>query len=314
MASVSIAMATCNGERFILSQLESIRAQTRMPDELVICDDCSSDSTLEIVAEFARTAPFKVLVIRNSTRLGSTRNFEKSLGLCTSEIIALSDQDDIWFPDKLERQCAILEQDLDLGGVFSDAILIDQYSRPTGKTLWGVNRFTRLAQQQLRHGRMLSDGVIKKKALGCTLVFRSALLDKIRPIPESWEHDGWIAWITAIYSRLSIIAAALIYYRLHSEQQCGVAPLSLKDFFKDKANVYTRDIRQLTDLCERIRAHGSSREYEFLPAIENMISFLRFRLVLPRGRFERIRAVRKNMTNYRNLSSGWLSALRDVVR
>lgn len=312
--SISIAMATYNGGRYLQAQLESIKSQIRRPDELIICDDCSSDSTLEIANEFSKVAPFEVRIVQNPTRLGSTKNFEKAILLCTSEIIALSDQDDIWFPEKLECQCAMFEQNPSLGGVFSDAKLIDQHSHPTGGTLWQVNSFTRSAQSQLHLGNMFSDGIVKKKALGCTLMFRSNLVDKITPIPEHWEHDGWIAWIIAIYSKIDIIPATLICYRLHSSQQYGVAPLPISAYLKDKTDSYRRDIRQLNDLRERIKSQNSQKGQEFLPNIENIIAYLGTRLNLPQNRLERIRIVKQNMANYRRFSSGWLSAFRDIVR
>src|SRR5882724_11959920 len=93
---ISVAMCTYNGAGFLSEQLESIAAQTRLPDELVICDDRSTDESVEIVRNFARHTPFSVRLEMNEENLGSTKNFEKSIGLCQGEIIALADQDDVW--------------------------------------------------------------------------------------------------------------------------------------------------------------------------------------------------------------------------
>ncbi|MBC7931137.1 MAG: glycosyltransferase, partial [Rubrivivax sp.] len=95
---LSIAMCTYDGGRYLAEQLASIAAQTRAPDELVVCDDRSRDETTSIVRRFAETAPFPVRLYVNEQNLGSTRNFEKAIGLCEGELIALSDQDDVWLP------------------------------------------------------------------------------------------------------------------------------------------------------------------------------------------------------------------------
>lgn len=108
---ISVAVCTYNGSRFLPEQLTSIAAQTRLPDEMVVCDDGATDATAEIIEKFARTAPFLVRFIRNSQNLGSTKNFENAIGLCTGDLIALSDQDDIWMREKLGRQAEMMERD-----------------------------------------------------------------------------------------------------------------------------------------------------------------------------------------------------------
>jgi len=84
---VSIALCTYNGEKFLAEQLKSIAGQTRLPDELVICDDCSQDATVDIVRGFAKVAPFSVRLLTNKTNAGSTKNFERAISLCEGDII-----------------------------------------------------------------------------------------------------------------------------------------------------------------------------------------------------------------------------------
>jgi glycosyltransferase involved in cell wall biosynthesis len=91
---ISIAMASYNGGRFIGRQLQSFANQSLLPSQLVICDDGSSDDTVAIVEEFAARAPFDVQLVINPERLGYNRNFAKAIGLCTGDLIFLSDQDD----------------------------------------------------------------------------------------------------------------------------------------------------------------------------------------------------------------------------
>ena len=94
--NLSIALATYNGAVYLKEQLESIAAQTRTPDELVISDDQSTDDTLRVIEEFAATAGFPVRLSVNEANLGIAKNFEKAISLCRGDLIFLSDQDDVW--------------------------------------------------------------------------------------------------------------------------------------------------------------------------------------------------------------------------
>src|ERR1700751_2230018 len=101
--TISVALCAYNSSRYGEEQLESIASQSRLPDEVVICDDDSVDDTPSILERFRKEAPFDVRIHRNETNLGVTRNFEKAIALCSGDIIALSDCDDVWRGDKLER-------------------------------------------------------------------------------------------------------------------------------------------------------------------------------------------------------------------
>ena len=128
---ISIAMATYNGERYVREQLESLSAQTRLPDELVVTDDGSTDGTLEILRAFARAAPFPVRVYPGERNLGYTRNFLKAARLCTGDWIAFCDQDDVWLPEKL----ATIERYAASGGtllIVHSAESVDRTLTPTG--------------------------------------------------------------------------------------------------------------------------------------------------------------------------------------
>ncbi|MBW2422395.1 MAG: glycosyltransferase, partial [Deltaproteobacteria bacterium] len=110
-ARISVAMATCEGAPYLDAQLESLRTQSRPPDELVLCDDHSADETPAIAEAFARRAPFSVRIERNPQRLGITANFEKAVSLCSGDLIFLADQDDVWKPTKIEALGRVLLDD-----------------------------------------------------------------------------------------------------------------------------------------------------------------------------------------------------------
>ncbi len=98
---ISVALATCNGSRFIHEQLKSIAAQTRQPDELIISDDGSTDETTSIVRNFAKNVSFEVILLEQQERLGVSRNFEQAIAHTNGDLVFLCDQDDIWFPEKI---------------------------------------------------------------------------------------------------------------------------------------------------------------------------------------------------------------------
>jgi glycosyltransferase involved in cell wall biosynthesis len=129
-SKVSVAMATFNGARFLEAQLGSIAAQTRVPDELVVGDDGSDDRTAELIAEFSRKHRIEVQFTRNEVRLGSTQNFASCLQRCRGDVILLTDQDDVWYPSRVERTLQVLEEHPGAAYVFSDADLIDERGDP----------------------------------------------------------------------------------------------------------------------------------------------------------------------------------------
>jgi len=135
-ARVSIALCTYNGAPYLLEQLQSFCLQTRLPDELIVCDDGSTDDTLRILDDFARNAPFLVQTYTNDHNLGYARNFEKAVSLCTGDIIFLSDQDDVWSVSKVEKvyDRFLLDRRLEL--VFTDAELVNENLEPIGINLF----------------------------------------------------------------------------------------------------------------------------------------------------------------------------------
>src|SRR5688572_30528777 len=121
---ISVAMCTYNGADFLSDQLESIIAQSRPPDEIVVCDDGSTDETQTLLKQFAAASPVHVTLHFNEKNLGSVKNFEKAINLCTGDVIALSDQDDVWYADKLQLIENVFRAAPKAGLVFSDAEIV----------------------------------------------------------------------------------------------------------------------------------------------------------------------------------------------
>ena len=132
MASVSIVIAAYCGEKFIIRQLESLFRQTRLPDEIIICDDSPNDLLADLVMQRAKTAPCTIKFFKNERQLGSTQNFAKGLALASSDIIFLCDQDDVWKENKVERLTAALEEHKECDVVFCNSVMVDYMLDPLG--------------------------------------------------------------------------------------------------------------------------------------------------------------------------------------
>src|SRR5439155_19776206 len=121
--------------KHLQEQLDSFVRQTRLPDELVVCDDGSSDETVLILERFQKRAPFPVRIFRNAANLGPSQNFGKAIALCQGDIVFLSDQDDFWFPEKLETVGKVICSSSSNVYVINNTEIVDGALNPTGITL-----------------------------------------------------------------------------------------------------------------------------------------------------------------------------------
>lgn len=292
----SVAMCTYNGAAHLPEQLRSIAAQTRPPDELVVCDDKSADGTKEIVAEFASRAPFPVRLHVNEENLGSTRNFEKAIGLCAGEIIALADQDDVWHPDKLRRMEDEFIAAPHVGLVFTDLEVVDEDLRPLGYRAWQCDwvEFGRREQQLFRRGRELDVLLTRNVVTGSALAFRAEFKNLIVPIPNISRleiHDQWIALIIAAVAGVAFIDEPLVQYRRHTGQQMGLLPPVFADATGwstawRRADAYPVIARLLGPLCERLRRENHDGRYgERIAELEARLTHALARESLPAQKF-----------------------------
>jgi glycosyltransferase involved in cell wall biosynthesis len=233
---ISVALCIYNGARFLPEQLDSIAAQTRPVDELVVCDDGSTDNSLEIIRQFSETVPFPVHIYQNDRQLGSTKNFEKCLQLCRGDIIFLSDQDDWWYPEKVAILTRYFAENETMEAVFSDGDLIDGDSQPLESRIWDAIQFDAVARQQWAIGegyQILFRGYV---VTGATLAIRARALPRLLPFPDGHKtmiHDGWIALLLALTNQIGFVNEPLIRYRQHADQQVGFGgsaqPVTMSD-------------------------------------------------------------------------------------
>jgi glycosyltransferase involved in cell wall biosynthesis len=319
---ISVALCSYNGEKYIEQQLRSIANQTRLPAELVICDDCSTDSTVAIIETFAKSAPFEVKYVANEKNVGSerkgiTRNFEKATRLCTGSFIALCDQDDAWFPEKLSRLTSLLEHDPQLGGVFSDSQLMKQDSTPTNTLLSEATGLDKRDQKRLQQGEELRVLLAMTKVYGSTLMFRASLLDQLLPVPPSWWFDAWFGCMIAVHSKLMFLPEPLVHYRIHPAQQVGAAVPTLSQRiqqWKAPAKQYSDQARpQLMELCERLEAQNVPGTQPYIEYVHGRLALMQLRSNLPSNRLVRLGKILPAIPDYHRYFNGWKSVVKDVT-
>jgi cellulose synthase/poly-beta-1,6-N-acetylglucosamine synthase-like glycosyltransferase len=221
---ISVALCTYNGSRFLGEQLASIRAQSRPVDELVVCDDRSTDDTVSLLRTFAETVSFPVRVHVNETNRGSTKNFEKALSLCQGDLLFCCDQDDVWRTDKVQVLTEYLAQHPEHEAVFSNARVIDEASQPTGRTIWEEIEFGPDKQAEWRAGRGYETLFGSYVVTGATLALRRRILPRVTPFPTVLPeliHDGWLALVLSLTNQIGFVDDTLLDYRRHAQQQVG---------------------------------------------------------------------------------------------
>ena len=311
---ISVAMCTFNGGRYLEEQLQSIGAQSRLPCEVVVCDDGSTDETIAILKRFQANVRFPVKIIQNSLRMGSTRNFDQAIGMARGEFIALCDQDDRWLPHKLERLSDCLANNPFLGGAFSDAELIDGDGRRVGMSLFGRHKFTTAKQRSFvacPTATLLKHDVVT----GATLMFRSTIRGYCSPIPATWVHDGWLAWMLALHSRVTLIQEPLIEYRIHEGQQLGVGSTQAAQSGskETRRQFYARVARQFADLLNRVLSEGWSEHDALVVKLREKIAFLRSQAALSQQLGLRAMQMLGRLPDYLHYARGLASLRTDLL-
>lgn len=214
--TISIALSTYNGQRFLRQQLDSIYAQTISPAQVVAVDDCSTDGTVALLEEYVERHGLKLYL--NTTNQGCIQTTSRALSLCTGDYIALSDQDDIWFPEKLETLHYHLG---DKTLVCSDSLLCDERGNLLG------NSHRRRSLVPIPKNGASPDTLYRSLlymnfVTGCTALFRRSLLDRALPIPpESRMHDWWLALWATQEQGIVYYEEPLQYYRQHDNNIVG---------------------------------------------------------------------------------------------
>lgn len=231
VAEVHIVLTTYNGEKYIREQLDSILANTVQDVTVEICDDGSTDSTLDIAREYAGRYD-QISLYQNEKNLGYTKNFLEGIKRSRSPYIMLCDQDDIWHQDKIEKTLRRMKEmefqsgtDIPLM-VFTDAMNFDSSS---GEELGSFHKSSRLDVKRLDSAHLF----MENKCIGCTVMLNGAIRGYLQELPnEIRVHDWWLALICSNFGKISYIEETTLHYRQHSGNMIGGSDFS--DYVKTR--------------------------------------------------------------------------------
>jgi glycosyltransferase involved in cell wall biosynthesis len=326
--TISIAMCTYNGERYLKNMLDSIGAQTVLPDELVICDDVSSDGTLKILEAYKCTSGFPVRIIKNSQNIGFVKNFEKVITNCTGDIILLADQDDYWQPYKVHEINRVFHDNPSCGYVFSNAELVDENRKSLSLDLWKSVGFNHRRYKQYTEGNqvevLLGGGNF---IYGTTMAFRAVFKSKLLPIDlqlSGFSHDTWICLILSALGAHGIaIQLSLVEYRQHAQQLYGVGKAVtfsgfVKSILSDKSEDYLVLADALQRIIERLSHEGQKGVHTIhqIKQLSDKVMHLRVRSLVETARgFQKWKIVIREAISgrYGQFSGGCKSILRDLI-
>ncbi len=234
MKKIDIALATYNGSPFLSEQLDSILNQTHTDISVLCSDDGSKDDTVLKVKNSAKLD--NRIHVCNTKRVGGTvLNFEKALEFTQSEYIMLSDQDDVWFPHKIDNMLNfIIEKENELGSespilCFSDLTLVNESLNVIADSFYKANKFDPL--NNTREEFLLWRSTV----YGCSCIFNKACLKMALPFPENIPmHDHWLALIAAKHGAVFYYDQPTILYRQHANNVVGGAAFNKSHFYKLK--------------------------------------------------------------------------------
>ena len=238
---ISVAMAYYNGGMYIEEQMDTILTQLSEQDEVIVSVDGASDGSKSLLLKMAEEDK-RIHVIKGPGK-GVVKNFENAIRHCSGEIIYLSDQDDIWKPDKVKKVNAAFDN-LEVKAILHDAEIIDE----NGKATRAESLF---ALRKSKPG--ILKNLIKNSYVGCCMAFRKELIPVICPIPkEMYMHDYWIGTAAEYMGQVCFLKDKLIGYRRHSSNVTQMTHGSIGFMVKKRIDI----IRCLGLLKKRVREIG----------------------------------------------------------
>jgi glycosyltransferase involved in cell wall biosynthesis len=320
--AASIVLCTYNGERYLRQQLDSLLAQSRLPEQIIAVDDGSADGTWEILQEFAKQAHSRGIMVdvqRNPGNLGYVHNFEKALQRAGTELIFACDQDDVWDPEKLAVMHEHFSTDPKLLLLHSDARLVDAHLNDLDCSLFEALELGP-GELQREHDGCGFDVLLRRCIVtGATMAFRRGLLTYAVPFGDGWIHDEWLAIVASAIGKIDVVERKLIDYRQHSANQLGMRrrtlDVKMREIALSRAELLRNDSRRLVSLLERLRQLPISAGKHM--QVQDKLEHTRIRLhITDIPRIKRIPPILRELSSgrYRRYGAGIRSVLRDLLR
>lgn len=214
-----VCIATYNGMPFVREQIKSILAQTFVVNKIVIADDASSDGTQSAILDFECSS---IQLHQFSSNIGHVRNFERALSYCSSDVIFLCDQDDVWAPEKVELVLNVFRDNPDVSLVCHGSSIIGRECDLMSEKYI-----------QLIHGKQptflfMIYELFQPRIYGCTMAFRRSVLNIALPFPSSvYAHDHWVAFAASVIGNIYYIDKKLVSHRWHDS---NLTPRARRNF------------------------------------------------------------------------------------
>lgn len=236
---VLILLATFNGAKFLYDLLQSIESQTHSNWSLLVRDDLSTDSTLEILSVFATKHPGRVNFVEALENIGSKKSFSSLFQNISNEpYIMFCDQDDIWLSNKIELSLTKLKSIEKTFGKLTP-ILIHTDLKVVGEDLSvSENSFWKYQKLNPNNSTKLNFLLCQNYVTGCTVILNNSLAKKTKSIPSlAIMHDYWVSLVCACFGVVGFIDESLILYRQHQSNEVGAKPRSLYAFITKLLNL-----------------------------------------------------------------------------
>ncbi len=229
METIEIVLATYNGEKYLRAQLDSLFAQTRRADRILVFDDGSEDHTIDIINEYAKEHK-EIILYKNKKNLGYTKNFLKGIKMSSADYVMLCDQDDIWKEEKIEKTLDKIKN-TEAGDKNTPVLVYTDAQIYRGRKMKNCSflRSSHFNTKKIDMNHLL----MENKCMGCTVMINRALVGFLDRIPKGIRfHDWWLALIAAGFGRIGFLDEMTILYRQHEGNMVG--GLDHADFLKDR--------------------------------------------------------------------------------
>ena len=314
--TLSVALCTYNGARYLPDQLASIIQQTSLPDEIVIRDDGSTDDTLSVILEFQATAPVPVRILADGERLGVAGNFMTCARACSGEIILFCDQDDVWLETRVAAFRQAFRQQPEAVAIFGDADITDENLQRTGQSLWQSYFLSPTEIRLIGAGEALSVLARHVFVTGAALGVRTAWLKTMPDPAPGFFHDEWLGWFAA--GKLRLLDQKTLLYRQHASQQTGLklGPVAkLRHLLKTLAasvDLLERDQERFQRLAQQLEEAGLSARADL---VRRKVAFIQWRLALPTNPVRRLLAVLQRLLSgdYQRFTIARRSVVKDIL-
>lgn len=319
--TVSVVLCCFNGCAHIGEQIDSVLAQTRMPDEIILADDGSDDGTLEIAVEriWHASTPHRprVILLNHERRLGVTANFSRAIEAASGDVVFLADQDDVWRADKIATQLADLEREPASMLSVSNARLIGADGKDRHTDLFRALRVSARDIQSVT-GECPSAWLVRRSVFpGMTFALRRQVVDCALPIPPLWPHDYWLSLIAASLGSITVSTEYLVDYRQHDSNVVGLVPHTMAYRIRRVRSERTAELYavRFSALRDRLSANPTA-QIAALAAVEGKSRFEARRAALHPNRFRRslqVSAMALAGSYSRYASNGVANGVRDAL-